>query len=200
MLLAHTLKIKKSKSIQRIYDLKGSWMKREVSLSERSSRTKTLKDVNFLKLKRKEPLTLAENDRYFIIRTLQCDSEFLRSQNIMDYSLLLAIEKVKMKSDLVNVTQESFESVTLRRKRVKSISSYRDKVENRYAVNSEDGKHKYHIAVIDYLQEWNGSKKLERLLKITFKHADPQGLSAIEPEPYQKRFMRFMRNVVFEYK
>jgi len=184
MLLAHTLKIKKSKSIQRIYDLKGSWMKREVSLSERSSRTKTLKDVNFLKLKRKEPLTLAENDRHFIIRTLQCDSEFLRSQNIMDYSLLLAIEKVKMKSDLVNVTQESFESVTLRRKRVKSISSYSNKVENRYAVNSDDGKQKYHIAVIDYLQEWNFNKKSERILKTIFVKADPLGLSAMEPVGY----------------
>jgi hypothetical protein len=39
----------------------------------------------------------------------------------------------------------------------------------------------YHIAIIDYLQEWNLNKKGERFIKtkVLLKNAD--GLSAIEP-------------------
>lgn len=73
-------------------------MNREIKLRKNSSRTKTLKDVNFMKLKKTEPLNLAEIDQQFIIKQLQQDTEFLRSQGIMDYSLLLAIEKRRAES------------------------------------------------------------------------------------------------------
>lgn len=62
MMLAHTLKIKSQDKIRRIYDLKGSTVKREVKLKKDSSRTKTLKDVNFMKLMKTEPLNLIEID------------------------------------------------------------------------------------------------------------------------------------------
>jgi Phosphatidylinositol-4-phosphate 5-Kinase len=39
----------------------------------------------------------------------------------------------------------------------------------------------YHIAVIDYLQEWNLNKKSERFIKTMVMQKDPIGLSAIEP-------------------
>jgi len=51
-----------------------------------------------MKLKKTEPLNLAEIDQQFIIKQLQQDTEFLRSQGIMDYSLLLAIEKRRAES------------------------------------------------------------------------------------------------------
>jgi Na+-transporting NADH:ubiquinone oxidoreductase subunit NqrF len=44
---------------------------------------------------------------------------------------------------------------------------------NRYELESEDGKFKYHVALIDYMQEWNLNKKLERFAKISFRNADP---------------------------
>jgi hypothetical protein len=37
-------------------------------MTENTSRTKTLKDINFLKLKKKEPLDLIEIDQLFVIR------------------------------------------------------------------------------------------------------------------------------------
>ena len=57
---------------------------------------KTLKDENFLDLNKKSKTDLVimfESDRAFIERQLKMDSEFLRNLNIMDYSLLLCIEK-----------------------------------------------------------------------------------------------------------
>ena len=92
MMMAHTLRIKRQDRVERIFDLKGSTVKREVKVSKKTPRTKTLKDVDFLKLRKKEPINLIEIDRTFIIRQLQKDTEFLRSVNIMDYSLLLAVE------------------------------------------------------------------------------------------------------------
>jgi beta-N-acetylglucosaminidase len=68
MMLAHTLRIQNSDRIQRIYDIKGSTVKREIKMTENTSRTKTLKDINFLKLKKKEPLDLIEIDQLFVIR------------------------------------------------------------------------------------------------------------------------------------
>lgn len=62
MMLAHTLRIDNSERIERIFDLKGSSVKREVRLTANTSRTKTLKDINFLKLRKKEPLDLIEID------------------------------------------------------------------------------------------------------------------------------------------
>jgi hypothetical protein len=62
MMMAHTLRIKNQDRVERIYDIKGSTVKREVKFSKNTSRTKTLKDVNFMKLKKKEPIKLIEID------------------------------------------------------------------------------------------------------------------------------------------
>ena len=45
-----------------------------------------------------------------------------------------------------------------------------------------NGERIYHIAVIDYLQQWNFEKKCERFLKTTLLGKDKDSLSAIEPE------------------
>jgi 1-phosphatidylinositol-4-phosphate 5-kinase len=56
----------------------------------------------------------------------------------------------------------------------------------------------YYIGLIDILQEWNFSKKLERLYKIYFRALDGAGISAIEPIQYQKRFMQRVIRDVFD--
>ena len=50
MLMGHTLQIKSDEHLERIFDIKGSKVKREVHLSKQTKNTKTLKDVNFLTL------------------------------------------------------------------------------------------------------------------------------------------------------
>lgn len=70
MMLAHTLKIPHMERVRRIYDIKGSTVNREVKIRKTSSRTKTLKDVNFINLKKTEPLDLIEIDQLFILKQL----------------------------------------------------------------------------------------------------------------------------------
>lgn len=170
MMMAHTLRIKNQDRVERIYDLKGSTVKREVKFGKNTARTKTLKDVDFIKLKKKEPINLIEIDQKFLIRQLQKDSEFLKSVNIMDYSLLLAVEQIdkKVAKDCLNKSEsDSFLCPSTRHGRQdKRDSFYTDSViKNRYTLESESGTHFYHIAVIDYLQEWDLNKKAERFFK-----------------------------------
>lgn len=47
----------------------------------------------------------------------------------------------------------------------------------------------YLMGIIDFQQEWNFQKKLERFLKVVIKGEDALGLSAIEPNQYYTRFV-----------
>eukprot|EP00599_Poterioochromonas_sp_BG-1_P003773 CAMPEP_0173153928 /NCGR_PEP_ID=MMETSP1105-20130129/13163_1 /TAXON_ID=2985 /ORGANISM="Ochromonas sp., Strain BG-1" /LENGTH=797 /DNA_ID=CAMNT_0014069979 /DNA_START=811 /DNA_END=3207 /DNA_ORIENTATION=+ len=58
------------------------------------------------------------------------------------------------------------------------------------------GPDSYFIGIIDFQQKWNFSKKMERFFKINFRGADPQGLSAIEPEQYKERFLRKIEDIL----
>lgn len=85
----------------------------------------------------------------------------------MDYSLLLIIEKRKPDST-IDSSGHQFLGET----------------------------HIYHIAIIDYLQEWNALKKSERFLKTKIKMLDGDTLSTIHPKEYGDRFASFMGNYV----
>lgn len=96
MLMAHTMQIKRPDLVQRVFDLKGSTVDRKARLTKQTNNLKTLKDENFLYLNRraKEDLVIMfESDRAFVKETLRKDSHFLKDLNIMDYSLLLCVQK-----------------------------------------------------------------------------------------------------------
>ena len=60
---------------------------------------------------------------------------------------------------------------------------------SRYRIESADGSQIFHIALIDYLQEWNMKKKMERFAKCVMKGNDKDLLlSAIPANPYYLRF------------
>lgn len=54
----------------------------------------------------------------------------------------------------------------------------------------------YYVGVIDILQTWTLKKRLERFFKVHIQRRDAEGLSAIEPELYQKRFEAKLREVI----
>ena len=55
----------------------------------------------------------------------------------------------------------------------------------------------YHLGIIDYLQVWDTSKKLERFVKTVSKPSIYNKLSAVPPDQYRERFKDFMREYVF---
>jgi len=54
-----------------------------------------------------------------------------------------------------------------------------------------------HLAIIDYLQEWNLNKKVERFSKVFILGKNGDGLSAIDPVVYARRFKNFMKSYLF---
>ena len=57
----------------------------------------------------------------------------------------------------------------------------------------------FNVAIIDYLQLWNTNKQIERLLKTKVLGKNAEGLSAIEPIQYKKRFINFAKTFVFKH-
>nr|CAI9859000.1 Phytopthora agathidicda GPCR-PIPK 7 [Phytophthora agathidicida] len=54
----------------------------------------------------------------------------------------------------------------------------------------------YYVGIIDILQTWTLQKKLERFLKVDIQQKDGEGLSAIDPVRYQRRFEAKLREII----
>lgn len=59
---------------------------------------------------------------------------------------------------------------------------------------SDDGMYLYHLGIIDYLQDFNLSKKGENKFKGLIN--DGTLISAVPPVPYAERFYKFMQESV----
>jgi len=101
----------------------------------------------------------------------------------MDYSLLLAVERItdskaKAESDL-NESQELIEA------------------RNRHRYFSTCGNYVYHIAIIDYLTQFNFNKRVESFYKVNLKNQDMKKVSCVNYDIYGDRFLEFMIKEVF---
>lgn len=61
-----------------------------------------------------------------------------------------------------------------------------------------EGPAKYYLGIIDVLQEWNLTKQLERAIKVYLYRYDGDGISAMNPQDYSKRFLRRVVVETFE--
>lgn len=93
LILMGNTKKTNDKYVEHVFDLKGSYINREVK-GKNLKNTATLKDLNLLELKKQKfILRFKKRDRFSLNDTLIKDVELLQYHNIMDYSLLFAIEK-----------------------------------------------------------------------------------------------------------
>ena len=67
---------------------------------------------------------------------------------------------------------------------------------NRHKYTSSCGNYYYHLAIIDYLQEFNFDKWSESKFKTWILRRNAHLISAVEPELYGPRFVKFMANEV----
>ena len=68
---------------------------------------------------------------------------------------------------------------------------------NKNTILSIDKKHIYHIGIIDYLQDYNLTKIVERLIKQPMAEDKYFSVAAAPPSLYQARFMSFIKEQVF---
>jgi 1-phosphatidylinositol-4-phosphate 5-kinase len=130
------------------------------------------------------------------------DSDFLCSQGIMDYSLLMGIQNSEYFVDTTEL-----------------MSNKGGEFLFTQAATSVAGPCLYHFGIIDFLQQWyvqidpcipglaegandalgailrTMEKKMERFYKCFFKRKDPDGVSALPPKPYKFRFQQKMSRI-----
>ena len=104
---------------------------------------------------------VTKQNREIIVKTIKKDTDFLKSCNLMDYSLLVG---VKRDPDLfckgVTETQPF-------------IGEYKDA-----------GPEAYYIGIVDFLQGWNCKKDMAHYIKL----CAPKPLSTVKPSIYGTRF------------
>ena len=100
LLMANTIKHHNFEWIQNVFDLKGSIINRQVKMTPKIKKTSTLKDVNLQRIKKEKQidridfLKLRKEDIDRINNMIATDTQMLCDFNLMDYSLLFAIEKI----------------------------------------------------------------------------------------------------------
>ena len=47
---------------------------------------------------------------------------------------------------------------------------------------------RYHLGIVDILQDWSWQKRLEHVVRVFIRRQPPEGISCIPPEPYKTRF------------
>ena len=90
----------KDPDILGVFDLKGSQTNRVVKAKDRIlegeglKKTQTLKDLNLLQMEKELKIKFSEGDRAKILKSLSEDVSLLTKFNLMDYSLLLCVQKI----------------------------------------------------------------------------------------------------------
>jgi len=157
--------------IHRRYDLKGSWVGRETPL-EKQTPGVALKDVDFLRVG--EKIGLGEERRARLLATLEMDSRFLASNNIIDYSLLLGIHEREEGAGIESTNSQQ-------------ATSQQRTSQGEW---SSDERTIYFMGIIDILTPYDGLKKMEHTVKAV--RYDSKGVSCCPPVQYAARFNRFM--------
>lgn len=196
-----------------IYDLKGSWVKRSGKrMNELRGQKKTCRNCNALFVVGKErgmcPETpnsphvpracMQDNDLRFRLRLgreaavklatqLRRDSDFLCSQRLMDYSLLLGVIKQRINHGST-ARLSGFDKFSKQRGREPSKRPFFQQRYGGMAAADVEGPGFYYMGIVDILQEWTVGKIAEHWAKVVFKCASRTGISAVSPPLYNARF------------
>jgi len=167
----------------KVYDLKGSTNGRKAKKDGKTP-IGILKDLDWAS--DKQSLKLDKGLQSFISQILESDTNYLKSLNVMDYSLLVGIHPISGKPDAYIASLKRPED---------DKDSYKNGVKkaihNRFrgGVISADKSCIYILAIIDLFTFYSAKKKAENFFKTI---AFMSGISAVEPEVYAARFRSFI--------
>lgn len=153
------------------YDLKGSTHGRKTDENEDFSVPRKDLDFNSSGIK----INLGPDIKNKLIEQLQFDCNFLRDNQINDYSLLLGMHYLK---DDIQVGED--QNAVLTEKTLGGMVSY-------------DRKIIYYVGIIDILTMFNFTKRLEHMVKAQLYG---NSVSCIPPTQYAQRFMQYMDSII----
>jgi hypothetical protein len=155
-----------------VFDVKGSVVNRRTAAGGKGTKL----DCNWIDESRF--VSLDEATRAALCAQAESDARVLMERNLMDYSLLVAF----FPRDEASTTRAELLAEAKKR-------------EGRAYV-SADGDCLYLLGIIDFLQVYNGKKKVAHALKKTLH--DEALLSTVAPDLYAARFVRFLQSHVFD--
>jgi len=110
----------------------------------------------------------------------------LKALGFLDFSLLLAVEKIK------NPIKKNNSSNFLGSSNLLNSYNIEASAIKRHRFMSTCGNYVYHIAIIDFLTRFNFWKRLESYYKVNFKNNKKELVSCVPPELYASRFYNFL--------
>ena len=171
VLLMHNLS-QIPKPVYATFDLKGSRFNRKVLRRPTAEtplvQSDTLKDTDFQLMIGK--LSLSEEDVDRLTSAIFADISLLHSLQLMDYSLLVSIGECSQ--DLLSLPPRY-------RRHLFSCTNAPNRV--------------YAIGIIDFLQSYSFSKRLERMGKRLI--ASTMDISSVSPDVYGDRFLEMVREI-----
>ena len=166
--------------LERTYDLKGSFHGRRTKDLEGKNKFSIRKDLNWLD--QQEKVFLNKNDHNDILEKIKKTADFCNNNNLMDYSLLLGIHKIKSNEETLSPDSKTISDIKKQCEKKPNMFLHR---ENKYI---------YFIGVVDILTYFGKTKWLESKWKSCTQH----NASCKDPETYRNRFISFMHDEVFE--
>lgn len=167
-------------------------------------------------------------DTNFIVNTVQKDTEFLASKNIILYSLRFCVERLNTNDDDgINMSALSMsrpsDNEVQKRNRFKSsdrmFSRHNRRLSEFYKggsvyssehqlVKEEDfGSYSnlteleqvYHIGIINFLNSWSFTRKVNSKLRQVKEHNCRSTDHAVHPDCYRKRLLNFIEKTLFQF-
>lgn len=172
--------------INRIFDLKGSSIKRKTLNIEKCKKTQALKDLDYQWITKveKKLVNFTHDQIQELTFLLQNDLLLFEKKNIMDYSLLFII------LDFPDPTDPDYDNM---------LALLGDPKYLGHIYKSRNMKYIYIIGIIDFLQEFNWKKYCENKYKTMLYGDDVNQTSSVDSVYYSRRFLNFMKENVFIY-
>jgi len=157
------------------YDLKGSTVGRHVDNDEENPDI-AYKDNDFNK-----QIKVGIKLKAQLLEQIETDTQWLESHGICDYSFLIGFCFTDKVQHILGDTKETKVTTSIFTK-------------DNGGILSQDGRELYFIGIIDTLTTYNLKKMGEYFAKSFYYPSDQ--LSAIKPQPYRKRFQKYLETVL----
>ena len=179
--------------IRRKYDLKGSTYKRKVlkasdrrismgsDLKQEFKENNTMKDLDFNKIEGK--IVLNEEDYYELLNLINKDVTFFRDNQVIDYSLIIAVVKMQDLHDLPG------------QQNTKAKREINELIKKKMFYLDSELEFGYLVGIIDYFQLFTFSKWMEKYMKILVNCKLGLDTSSQPADKYAQRYYDYVSSI-----
>lgn len=178
------------------FDLKGSTVDRKSKSVNLSSDDRVMEAINegrtfppmyqtFKDMDVKNPFVIGPEAKAALITQLVADTTFLHTHQIMDYSLIVGVHQC----DGQCRHPSNIAAATMRLDSPRS-SGHSQKLRSGLPGTWEGAECFFLLGIVDILQKFDISKKIEQSIKIRILRKNIKGISAVNPDLYAERFVK----------